>query len=563
MSDQGAAPQGEPAREPGLTTVVAASAAGTAFEWYDFFIFGSLATVIASHFYTGVNEATGFILALATFAVGFFVRPLGALVFGIFGDMKGRKTAFLITITMMGLATVAIGFLPGYDQIGIAAPLLLILLRVLQGFALGGEYGGAAIYVAEHAPAHRRGYLTSWIQTSAALGLIGALLVILACRTVLGKEAFEDWGWRIPFALSMFLLLISLWIRMKLGESPAFRRMEAEGATHPRAPFTETFFKWRNLRFVLLVLFGVMIAQGAVWYASFFYSQFFMQKILKLDDGVVLQLMVGATAVSAFLYVFFGWLSDKVGRKPVMLFGMILAVIAFVPSFGTSAFHHMTRAGNPALAAAQQSAPVTVTADPADCAVQFDPVGKATFASSCDIAKGYLTNAGVSYDNRAAPAGSVATVTIGDRTVASRDGRGLDKDALKAARAGVEAELAAALTAAGYPEKADPARTDMGTMFLIMLVFVVAATALYGPQAAALVELFPTRVRYTGMGVPYNIGTGWVGGFLPAAAFAIMAYTGNIYSGLWYPVIFTVIAIITAILFLPETKGRDLDRIET
>jgi len=558
MSDQGTAAE----KGPGLGTVVAASAAGTAFEWYDFFIFGSLATVIAKHFYANVNEATGFILALATFAVGFFVRPLGALVFGVFGDMKGRKTAFLITITMMGLATVAIGFLPGYDQIGIAAPVLLLLLRVLQGFALGGEYGGAAIYVAEHAPDHRRGYLTSWIQTSAALGLIGALLVILACRTLLGKDAFEDWGWRIPFALSMFLLLISLWIRMKLGESPAFRRMEMGEVGHPRAPFSETFFKWKNLKFVLLVLFGVMIAQGAVWYASFFYSQFFMQKILKLDDGVVLQLMVGATAVSAFLYVFFGWLSDKVGRKPVMLFGMILAVLAFIPSFGTSAFHFMTRAGNPDLAAAQANAPVVVSADPAECSLQFDPVGKATFASSCDIVKSYLTNAGVSYENSAAPAGSVATVRIGEATVSSRDGRGLDKDGLKEARTAVETELGAALKAAGYPEKADPTKTDMAAMFAIMMVFVVAATALYGPQAAALVELFPTRVRYTGMGVPYNIGTGWVGGFLPAASFAIMAATGNIYSGLWYPVAFTVLAIVVAFLFLPETRGRDLNAIE-
>jgi MFS family permease len=334
MSDQGTAATVE--REPGLATVVAASAAGTAFEWYDFFVFGSLATVIAKHFYTGVNEATGFILALATFAVGFFVRPLGALVFGIFGDLNGRKNAFLVTITAMGLATVAIGLLPDYGAIGMAAPIGLIVLRMIQGFALGGEYGGAAIYVAEHAPAKSRGFLTSFIQTSAALGLIGALLVILACRTWMGKEAFEDgWGWRIPFVLSALLLLISLWIRMKLGESPAFKRMAEESKHHPRAPFRETFFKWKNLKLVLLVLFGVMIAQGAVWYCAFFYSQFFMQKILKLDEGVVLQLMVGATAASAFLYVFFGWLSDKIGRKPVMLFGMVLAVVAFFPTFNS------------------------------------------------------------------------------------------------------------------------------------------------------------------------------------------------------------------------------------
>ena len=561
MSDQGASRASD--KEPGLTTVVAASAAGTAFEWYDFFIFGSLATVIAKHFYTGVSEATGFILALATFAVGFFVRPLGALVFGAFGDLKGRKVAFLITITMMGLATVAIGLLPDYNAIGIAAPILLIFLRVLQGFALGGEYGGAAIYVAEHAPAKKRGFLTSWIQTSAALGLIGALLVILACRTALGKDAFEAWGWRIPFILSIVLLLISLWIRMKLGESPAFKRMEAEGAAHERAPIRETFTRWKNLKYVLLVLFGVMIAQGAVWYCAFFYSQFFMQKILKLDDNIVLQLMVGATAVSAVLYVFFGWLSDKIGRKPVMLFGMILAVVAFVPAFGTSAFHFMTRAANPDLAAAQARAPVVVHADPADCSLQFDPVGKAQFASSCDIAKSYLTNAGVSYDNMAAPAGSVATVTIGETTVASVDGRRLGKDQLAAARKDVEGRLAGALTNAGYPAKADPAKVDMGALFAIMMVFVVAATALYGPQAAALVELFPTRVRYTGMGVPYNIGTGWVGGFLPAAAFAMMAASGNIYFGLWYPVAFTALAVLVCFFLMPETRDRDLDKVET
>ncbi len=551
------------APEPSLKTVVAASAAGTAFEWYDFFIFGSLATVIARHFYSGVGEATGFILALATFAVGFFVRPLGALVFGAFGDRRGRKVAFLVTITMMGLATVAIGILPDYDQIGLAAPILLIVLRMLQGFALGGEYGGAAIYVAEHAPPERRGYFTSWIQTSAALGLIGALLVILACRTLLGKDAFEEWGWRIPFALSMFLLVISLWIRMKLGESPAFRRMAIEQAGHPRAPIRETFGQWTNLKYVLLVLFGVMIAQGAVWYASFFYSQFFMQKILKLDDSIVLQLMLGATAVSAFLYVFFGWLSDRVGRKPVMIFGMVLALVAFFPGFGASAFHYMTRAANPELAAAQARAPVVVTADPRDCSLQFDPIGQASFASSCDIAKSYLTNAGVSYVNRAAAAGSVATVTVGADLVVSRDGRGLGKAELALVRQRVERELGDALAAAGYPPEADPADVDMITLYAIMMVFVVAATALYGPQAAALVELFPTRVRYTGMGVPYNIGTGWVGGFLPAAAFAMMAASGNIYYGLWYPVGFTALAVATALVFLPETKGRDLDRIRS
>jgi len=548
------------AREPGLITVVAASATGTAFEWYDFFVFGNLSTIIAKHFYTGVNEATGFILALATFALGFFVRPLGALVFGAFGDLKGRKVAFLITMTAMGAATVAIGALPDTGVIGVAAPLALIALRMIQGFALGGEYGGAAIYVAEHAPDNRRGTLTSWVQTSAAFGLVAAFLVILSARYLLGEAAFQDWGWRVPFLVSAVLLALSLWIRMRLSESPAFRRMEAQGAGR-RAPFRETFGQARNVKTMALVLFGVTIAQGAVWYCAFFYAQFFMQKILKVDDLTVSWLLAAATAVSAVLYVFFGWLSDLIGRKIVLLFGMGLAIATFIPGTPISAFEAMTRAANPALYEAEARAPVTVVADPAACSMQFDPVGKAQFASSCDIAKGYLTNAGVSYANQAAPAGAVAQVRVGHVAVASADGRSLPKAELAALRKSVDARLAAALKQAGYPGKADPKRVDAGALFLILIVFVIAATALYGPQAAALVELFPTRVRYTGMGVPYNIGVGWVGGFLPAAAFAMMAGSGNIYSGLWYPIAFTAVAFVVTLLFLPETRGRDLNSV--
>ncbi|HYC97507.1 MFS transporter [Brevundimonas sp.] len=542
---------------PGLRTVVVASAAGTAFEWYDFFIFGSLAAVIANHFYAEVSEATGYILALLTFGVGFVVRPLGALVFGWFGDRTGRKTTFLVTITIMGLATVAIGLLPDYDDIGVAAPILLILMRVLQGFALGGEYGGAAIYVAEHAPAKKRGFLTGWIQTTAALGLIGALGVILITRQIVGTEAFDEWGWRIPFLLSAFLLGISLWIRMKLDESPAYRRMEEEGGER-RAPYREAFLQWNNGRFVLLALFGIMIAQGAVWYCGYFYTRFFMERILKVETATVDMLMLWLTVVSAGLYVFFGWLSDRVGRKPVMLFGMILALVAFFPGF-----HALTKAANPALAEAQASAPVTVVADPASCALQFDPVGKAAFASSCDIAKSVLSNAGVSYANVSALPGGVATVRIGGTEVASVEGGGLDPAALKAARADVETRVKAALATAGYPVKADPARMDLPMMFAILMVFIVAATALYGPQAAALVELFPTRVRYTAMSLPYNVGTGWVGGLLPAASFALVAASGNIYFGLWYSVGFTLVAVIVSLLWLPETRGRDLNTIET
>lgn len=540
---------------PGLRTVVGASAAGTAFEWYDFFIFGSLTTIIARHFYADVGEATSYILALLTFGVGFVVRPLGALVFGWFGDKTGRKTTFLVTITLMGVATVAIGLLPDYGQIGIVAPVLLIFLRIVQGFALGGEYGGAAIYVAEHAPAKRRGFLTGWIQTTAAIGLIMALSVILITRAILGVEAFDAWGWRIPFLLSFFLLVVSLWIRLKLHESPAFKRMVAE-STERQAPFRESFATWKVGKYVLIALVGIMFAQGAVWYAGYFYTRFFMERVLKIEVATVDGLILAITVASAFLYVFFGWLSDRVGRKPVMVGGMVLFLIAVFPGF-----HALTRAANPALAQAQATSPVTVIANPATCAVQFDPVGKAAFASSCDLAKNVLSNAGVSYDNLAAAPGSLATVRIGTVEIASVEGAGLDTAALKAARTDVETRVKAALTQAGYPAKADPARINLLTVFGILMIFMVAATAVYGPQAAALVELFPTRVRYTAMSLPYNVGTGWVGGLLPAASFALVAFSGNIYFGLWYSVGFTAVAAVVALLFLPETRGRDLNTI--
>lgn len=547
----------EPRNGPGLKTVVGASAAGTAFEWYDFFVFGSLATVIAKHFFADAGETVSYIMALLTFGLGFVVRPLGALVFGWFGDRTGRKTTFLVTITMMGLATVAIGLLPDYGAIGIAAPVLLLIMRMLQGFALGGEYGGAAIYVAEHSPAKKRGLLTGWIQTTAAMGLIGALAVILITRAIVGTEAFDAWGWRIPFLLSALLLAVSLWIRLKLNESPAYQQMEAEGGAR-RAPYREAFFQWSNAKFVLIALFGIMIAQGAVWYCGYFYTRFFMEKVLKVDTNTVDQLVLMVTVASALLYIFFGWLSDKVGRKPVMLFGMILALVAFFPGF-----HALTRAANPALAEAQSSAPVTVIAARGDCSVQFDPIGKAVFASACDIAKSVLSNAGVSYtSNIGSIAAGRAVVRVGSLEVASVDGTGLDKTALKAVRTDVETRVKAALVAAGYPEKADPARINMPLVFAILMLFMVGATALYGPQAAALVELFPTRVRYTAMSLPYNIGTGWVGGLLPAASFALVAASGNIYFGLWYSVAFTLVAVIVSLIWLPETKGRDLNTMQ-
>ncbi|MGV3578906.1 MFS transporter [Brevundimonas sp.] len=540
---------------PGLNTVVGASAAGTAFEWYDFFIFGSLATIIARHFYADVGEATAYILALLTFGVGFVVRPLGALAFGWFGDRTGRKTTFLVTITLMGVATVAIGLLPDYSQAGILAPILLILMRIIQGFALGGEYGGAAIYVAEHAPPKKRGLLTSYINTTAALGLIGALVVILTTRMIVGTEAFDEWGWRIPFWLSALLLGISLWIRVRLHESPAFVKMAAESKVR-QAPFKESFLTWKNGRFVLIALVGIMFAQGAVWYCGYFYTRFFMERVLKVEVATVDMVILAITVASAFLYVFFGWLSDRVGRKPVMIGGMALFLVALFPGF-----HALTQAANPALAEAQVSAPVTVIADPATCAVQFDPVGKTAFASSCDLAKNVLSNAGVSYENLAAEPGSLAAVRIGTVEIASVEGTGLDAAGLKTARTDVETRVKAALAEAGYPTVADPERINLPAVFAILMIFMVAATAVYGPQAAALVELFPTRVRYTAMSLPYNIGTGWVGGLLPAASFALVAWSGNIYFGLWYSVAFTAVAAVVAFFFLPETKGRDLHTI--
>ncbi|HEX8570191.1 MAG TPA: MFS transporter [Caulobacteraceae bacterium] len=543
--------------------VVAASAIGTAFEWYDFFIFGTLAAIMAKQF-TGGSDTAGFIFALGAFAAGFFVRPFGALFFGRLGDQIGRKAAFLITITLMGLATIAIGLLPTAAQIGSTAAILLVLMRVIQGFALGGEYGGAAIYVAEHAEDHKRGYLTSWIQTSAAFGLVGALAVILVTRTLMGEERFADWGWRIPFLLSALLLVISLYIRMQLEESPEFQRMkEEEGIS--KAPYKEAFGRWPNLRLVFIALFGVMLAQGAVWYAGHFYAQFFLEKVLKVPAATVNLLLIAVVLVSAALYVFFGWLSDRVGRKPVMLFGMILFVLSVFPGF-----HLMTRAANPALAEASERAPVRVFADPQDCTVQFDPLGRRKPVTGCDMLTKALTDAGVPYrrvdpelvggtasggatpirHDAYAQAGRFVAPAVAETSGAAST----SADRLTATRAGV----ASMLTNAGYPAAADPERINLPLVFAILLVFIVSATAVYGPQAAALVELFPTRVRYTALSLPYHIGTGWVGGFLPFTAFAMVAASGDLYFGLWYPVVFTGISIVTMLFLSPETRGRRL-----
>jgi MFS family permease len=545
------------ASEPtSLRTVVAASSAGTAFEWYDFFVFGALTQVISKTFFSGLNETAGYVAALALFGAGFAFRPLGALVFGRIGDKAGRKGAFLVTVVLMGAATVAIGLLPTYAQAGLIAPALLVLMRILQGFALGGEYGGAAIYVAEHAADNARGRSTSWVQTSAAFGLFSALFVILMTRLVVGElfgpEAFDAWGWRIPFLFSAGLLAVSIYMRLKLSESPAFAKLVAEGGAS-KAPLSEAFGQWKHMRLVLLALFGVMAAQGAVWYSTFFYSQTFMEKFLKVEPTTINFLMMAATVLSAVGYVFFGWLSDRIGRKPVMLFGMTLMLAAYFPGF-----HMLSQTLNPALAEAEARMPIVVIADPADCSLQFDPVGKSAFLSSCDIAKGVLANAGVSYDNRVGVAGAPALVQVGAATVPSMSAKDLSPDVTKAVKAAVEGRIKGALVQAGYPPTADPERMNLLGAFGVLSIFVIAATALYGPLAAFLVELFPTHIRYTALSLPYHIGTGWIGGFVPFTAFAIVAAVGNIYSGLWYPFAFTAISVVVCLLFLPETRGRSL-----
>jgi predicted MFS family arabinose efflux permease len=540
------------ATKQSIRLVVAAACAGTVFEWYDFFIFGSLATIMAAHFYSGARPSQGYVLALLTFAAGFAVRPLGALVFGRFGDRHGRKRAFLVTITLMGVATVGVGLLPDYAAIGIAAPYALVAMRVIQGFAIGGEYGGAAIYVAEHAQPHRRGAATGWIQTAATLGLLLALAVILGCRTFFGEDAFLNWAWRIPFLLSAGLLVISLWIRMRLDESPLFRRMQEEGGGS-HAPLAESFLRWRNLRIVLIALFGLLMGQGVVWYTAQFYTQFFLEGVVKVAPALVNALIMAATAASAILHMFFAWLSDHTGRKPVMLFGLSLAAVSFVPGF-----HWLAESANPALVAAAARAPVAVIAAPADCSVQFDVIGKSRFASGCDIAKSALAGAGIPYRNVVTREGAAARVQIGADVIPSPDGRNLSANALAIAKARFVASLKSELGRAGYSAMADSARLNVSRSLAILLVFVVAAAALYGPQAAALVELFPTRIRYSALSFPYHIGVGWFGGFLPVTAYAIVVATGNIYAGLWYPTIVAAIGFVVALLFLPETGGREI-----
>jgi len=537
-----------------MARVIVASSAGTAFEWYDFFIFGSLAPVISRVFFAGLEPTPALIAALALFAAGFAFRPLGALIFGVIGDKLGRKGAFLVTVSLMGAATFAIGLLPTYAQAGTLGPTLLIILRILQGIALGGEYGGAAIYVAEHAPHDKRGASTGWIQASASFGLLAALLVIVTTRTSVGEDAFGAWGWRVPFLVSAVLLAVSLWMRAKLSESPEFARIREEGEI-AKAPLREAFGNWKSLRQVLIAFFGIMCAQGAVWYFTFFYLQVFLEKSLGLPSQTKDLLLIVMTVVSAPLYVYFGWLSDRIGRKPVMVGGMLLALVLYFP-----ASHWMAAAANPALVAAQRDTPVIIETDPSTCSVQFDPVGTAKFVSPCDIAKSTLVAKGVSFLTRRA-SGETTRVIIGTEAVPIRGGEGLSGAELKALKTRTSDAIGAELQSAGYPKAADPRNANMTLLIIILLLFVVAATALYGPQAAALVEMFPTRVRYTAMSFPYHVGTGWVGGFLPVTSFALVAISGNIFHGLWYSVVFTGISVIVSLLFLKETAGRHLKEV--
>jgi MFS family permease len=567
--------------------VIFASSLGTVFEWYDFYLYGSLAAIIAKQFFSGLDEGSAFIFALLAFAAGFIVRPFGAIFFGRLGDMIGRKYTFLVTILIMGLSTFIVGILPNYASIGVAAPVILICLRLLQGLALGGEYGGAATYVAEHAPHDKRGAYTSWIQTTATLGLFLSLMVILGTRTVLGEADFAEWGWRVPFIVSIALLAVSVYIRLSMNESPAFAKMKAEGKTS-KAPLSESFGQWKNLKIVILALIGLTAGQAVVWYSGQFYALFFLTQSLKVNGAdanifVAVSLLIGTP-----FFIVFGALSDKIGRKPIIMLGCLLAVLTYFP-----VFEALTKAANPALYEAQQKSQVVVTADPAECSFQFNPTGTVKFTSSCDVAKQKLAANSVSYSNVVAPAGTKASIKVGETVINvavteediaaakeaaekkvadAKAATPVDDKAVAAAEASVKAlsdpkkskdavltaNLSAALKAAGYPAKADPARVDSVKVVLILTYLVILVTMVYGPIAAMLVEMFPTRIRYTSMSLPYHIGNGWFGGLLPTTAFAIVAQTGDMYNGLWYPIIVAGMTFVIGMLFIKETKDVDI-----
>ena len=576
--------------------VIFASSLGTVFEWYDFYLYGTLAVIIGNQFFSALDPASRTIFSLLAFAAGFIVRPFGALVFGRLGDMIGRKYTFLVTILIMGLSTFIVGVLPNYASIGVAAPVILIGLRMLQGLALGGEYGGAATYVAEHAPAGRRGSYTSWIQTTATVGLFLSLVVILGVRTTIGEKEFAEWGWRIPFLVSIFLLAISVWIRLSMNESPAFKKMKEEGKTS-KAPLTESFGQWKNLKIVILALIGLTAGQAVVWYTGQFYALFFLTGALKVDGTTANLLIAASLVIGTPFFIVFGALSDKIGRKPIIMAGCLIAALTYFPLFKA-----LTEAANPDLAKAQASNKVVVVSNPNECSFQFNPTGTVKFTSSCDIAKQALSARSVSYDNEVAPTGTPASIKVGETVITSYDGTkvseediaaakaaaakkvedikakpdakeedvkkavdalaGFDKDAkaatLKAKDAGMKAALGAALKAAGYPEKADPAKVDKVKIVAILTLLVIYVTMVYGPIAAMLVEMFPTRIRYTSMSLPYHIGNGWFGGLLPATALAIVAQTGNMYNGLWYPIIIASMTFVVGMLFVKETKDVDI-----
>ena len=533
--------------------VIFASSLGTVFEWYDFYLYGSLAAIIAAHFFSGVNPTAGFIFALLAFAAGFAVRPFGALVFGRLGDLVGRKYTFLITILIMGLSTFLVGVLPSYSSIGMAAPVILIILRLLQGLALGGEYGGAATYVAEHAPQNRRGFYTSWIQTTATMGLFLSLLLILGIRSALGEEAFLSWGWRVPFLISAVLLIISVWIRMRLNESPAFKKMKEEG-TQSKAPIKESFGQWRNLKIVILALLGLTAGQAVVWYTGQFYALFFLTKSLGVEANTANILIALALLLGTPFFVVFGALSDKIGRKPIIMAGCLIAALAYFPVFKA-----ITHFGNPALEHAQATAPVTIVADPATCSFQFNPVGTASFTSSCDILKAFMASNSVNYENIAAPTGTLAVARIGDEEFPAFEGAGMSKADFTARSAQLREALTQSIRAHGYPAKADPTQINYFMVVVLLTFLVILVTMVYGPIAAMLVEMFPTRIRYTSMSLPYHIGNGWFGGFLPPVAFAIVAATGNIYDGLWYPIGIAVMSLVIGTLFVKETRHNDIN----
>ena len=532
--------------------VIFASSLGTVFEWYDFYLYGSLAAIIAKQFFSGLDSGSAFIFALLAFAAGFIVRPFGAIFFGRLGDMIGRKYTFLVTILIMGLSTFIVGILPTYASIGVAAPVILIALRLLQGLALGGEYGGAATYVAEHSPHGKRGAYTAWIQTTATMGLFLSLLVILGTRTAMGEAAFADWGWRIPFLVSIFLLAISVWIRLSMNESPAFQKMKAEGRTS-KAPLTESFGEWKNLKIVILALVGLTAGQAVVWYSGQFYALFFMTQALKVDNATANIMVAASLLIGTPFFIVFGALSDKIGRKPIIMAGCLLAAITYFPVFGA-----LTKAANPDLAAAQEKNKVVVTADPNECSFQFNPTGTVKFTSSCDIAKQVLAGASVSYENAAAPAGTPATIKIGETVISSYSSKGISPDEAKKKDAEFKKLVADDLKKAGYPTKADPAKLNKVMVILILTYLVILVTMVYGPIAAMLVEMFPTRIRYTSMSLPYHIGNGWFGGLLPTTAFAIVAQTGNMYNGLWYPIIIAAMTFVIGTLFIKETKDVDI-----